>query len=65
MKILLTGAAGFIGSHLCERLLEDGWAITGLDNFNDFYDPQIKRDNISGCLENNNFNLNILILILK
>ena len=57
MKALITGAAGFIGSHLCERMLADGWAVTGLDNFNDFYNPRIKRDNISGCLENSNFNL--------
>ena len=57
MKALVTGAAGFIGSHLCERLLADGWILTGFDNFNDFYDPQIKRRNINGCLENKNFKL--------
>ena len=57
MKALITGAAGFIGSHLCERMLADGWEVTGLDNFNDFYDPQIKRDNISGYLNNENFKL--------
>lgn len=57
MKALITGAAGFIGSHLCERMLSDGWLITGLDNFNDFYDPQIKRSNIKKCLENRNFKI--------
>jgi UDP-glucuronate 4-epimerase len=57
MKALVTGAAGFIGSHLCEQLLTDGWFVTGLDNFNDFYDPQIKRRNISICLKNKNFSL--------
>ncbi|MEJ2648751.1 MAG: GDP-mannose 4,6-dehydratase [Sedimentisphaerales bacterium] len=57
MKALITGAAGFIGSHLCERMLANGWTITGLDNFNDFYDPQIKRNNISNCLENKRFQL--------
>ncbi len=57
MKALITGAAGFIGSHLCERLLKDGWNVAGLDNFNEFYDPQIKRGNISACLENKNFSL--------
>lgn len=41
--ILLTGAAGFIGSHLAERLLARGDTVVGLDNFNDFYDPSIKR----------------------
>ncbi len=41
--ILLTGAAGFIGSHTAERLLERGDSVVGLDNFNDYYDPAIKR----------------------
>lgn len=57
MKALITGAAGFIGSHLCERLLGDGWAVVGVDNFDDFYDPQIKRRNINDCLKNNKFQL--------
>jgi len=57
MRALITGAAGFIGSHLCERLLADGWTVVGVDNFDDFYDPQIKRRNISDCLKNKNFQL--------
>ncbi len=56
-KALVTGAAGFIGSHLCERLLADGWAVTGIDNFDDFYDPQIKRRNVAKCLTSGNFRL--------
>ena len=44
MKILVTGAAGFIGSHLCEKLARDGHDVVGLDNFNDYYDPEIKRN---------------------
>jgi len=57
MKVLITGAAGFIGSHLSERLLDDGLMVVGLDNFDDFYNPQIKRQNIKGCLKNKNFRL--------
>jgi len=57
MKALITGAAGFIGSHLCERLLAEDWVVVGVDNFDDFYDPQIKRCNIESCLKNKNFQL--------
>jgi len=44
--ILVTGGAGFIGSHLCEQLLSDGVHAIGLDNFDSFYDPNIKIKNI-------------------
>ncbi len=46
MKVLITGAAGFIGSHLCERLLDRGDAVIALDNFNDYYDTERKRENV-------------------
>jgi len=57
MKAIVTGAAGFIGSHLCEKLLQQSWQVTGIDNFDDFYDPKIKRQNLKTSLENKNFNL--------
>ena len=46
-KILLTGGAGFIGAHAARRFLADGWQVGILDDFNDFYDPAIKEDNVA------------------
>lgn len=46
MKILVTGAAGFIGMHTCERLLARGDEVVGIDNLNDYYDPQLKLDRL-------------------
>jgi UDP-glucuronate 4-epimerase len=47
MRILVTGGAGFIGSHLVEKFLTCGHDVAILDDFNDFYDPQIKRANVA------------------
>ena len=49
--ILITGGAGFIGSHLTQRLLERGDSVTVLDDFNDFYDPATKRQNVKPFLD--------------
>ena len=57
MKILVTGAAGFIGSSLIDRLLENGHRVLGLDNFNHFYDPEIKESNIRQALLHDSFEL--------
>ncbi|MEG3792534.1 NAD-dependent epimerase/dehydratase family protein [Lysobacter sp. CCNWLW3] len=47
MTILVTGAAGFIGSYVCRALRARGQAVVGLDNYNDYYDPQLKRDRVA------------------
>lgn len=57
MKILITGGAGFIGSSITDKLLEDGHSVICLDSFDDFYNPSIKRKNIENALTNKNFSL--------
>lgn len=47
MPILVTGAAGFIGAYVCRALLARGEAVVGLDEYNDYYDPQLKRDRVA------------------
>jgi len=51
MKILVTGAAGFIGAHGVLRLVRDGHQVIGLDNFNGYYDPQLKHDRVDWVRE--------------
>ncbi|MFJ5283375.1 NAD-dependent epimerase/dehydratase family protein [Pseudomonas sp. NPDC088429] len=51
MKVLVTGAAGFIGAHCVLRLMRDGHSVVGLDNFNSYYDPQLKHDRVQWVRE--------------
>jgi UDP-glucuronate 4-epimerase len=57
MRLLVTGGAGFIGSHFCERMLQRGCDVAAVDDFNDYYDPRIKRRNVESLLQNKRFRL--------
>ena len=51
MKILVTGAAGFIGFHLCEKLLKKKYQVLGIDNLNNYYDVKLKKNRLGILLK--------------
>lgn len=55
MGILVTGGAGFIGSHLCEELLDRENEVLSIDNYDSYYDPSLKEKNMKNCLSDKNF----------
>lgn len=55
MKCLVTGAAGFIGSHLCERLVADGYQVVGVDAFVPYYPAELKRNNLASLMDDDAF----------
>lgn len=60
MKILVTGSAGFIGMHVCNHLLAIGHTVIGVDNLNDYYDVELKKDRLAQISGHSNFiNLNV------
>lgn len=66
--VLVTGCAGFIGSHLCERLLSEGFAVLGVDCFTDYYSPSLKKENLQSLLKHPHFefwNLDLVSADLK
>ena len=54
-RVLVTGGAGFIGSHLCEHLLRSGRRVAVVDNLDDFYDPQLKHANLAAMKSSGDF----------
>ena len=56
-RVVVTGAAGFIGSHLSERLIEEGCRVTGIDSFTDYYSPARKRSHLKGIISHPRFEL--------
>jgi nucleoside-diphosphate-sugar epimerase len=54
-RVVVTGAAGFIGSHLCDRLLADGHEVVGIDSFTDFYARDLKEANLEAARKHSNF----------
>ncbi len=57
VRVVVTGCAGFIGSTLCDRLLQAGHEVLGIDCFSDYYDPALKRENLASAMDHSSFRL--------
>src|SRR3989441_1884547 len=62
-RVVVTGAAGFIGSHLCERLLADGHEVVGIDSFSDYYERERKEQNLRAARAQRKFTLEVVDLV--
>jgi len=66
MKVLITGVAGFIGSHLAKKLISQGYEVVGIDNINDYYSIQLKEDRLKSIGKDNfHFDFALLLIFLK
>ena len=65
MKILVTGCAGFIGFHLCHKLIKLNHTVVGIDNLNNYYDVKLKKDRLKILNEYKKFSFNKIDLIDK
>ena len=55
-KVLLTGLAGFIGFHLCKKLIENGYEVLGIDNLSPYYEIKLKKDRLNFLSQHKNRN---------
>lgn len=63
MHVLVTGAAGFIGFHLCRRLLDEGHSVVGIDNLNDYYSVTLKKDRLALLMDESNFTFSSIDIV--